>query len=524
MVVSDATAVRPDSVPVAALDEVDLVEAAATLTRILGAIEEYVYVGEFLADDSYRVLFAGPCRERFLGMPIDQALTAVWADYVHPADMDLFNAAHESAHTTGRLEAEYRLIGADGQVRWVRDRGQLRTEGGRRLLDGSVLDVTAMKSTQAALESAKAAAQHAAQLDPLTGVANRRSLLSCAAALTDGPVGVLMLDIDHFKNINDLHGHAGGDAVLVALAARLRENTRDSDSVFRMGGEEFLLLLRGLTDDNALREAAETIRRRIEREPIMFGGETIEVTVSIGATRSESLAGEFDGLLTTADRVLYAAKRSGRNRVCLASEEHETQDDGISDTTTLRLARAMACVGAPVNSSSYSHLAEVAQLGTRIARQLACPPQQVLRCRLAGLVHEVGKTQMQARRQSQPDPSKATKTDDIKTHPTVGEAIINSVPDLRPIALIVRQQHERYDGTGSPDGLTGDSIALEARVLAAANAWSAMTGARADRQALSPADALPELDRLSGTMLDPLVVQALTTALGDTQEEPPIGQ
>lgn len=511
MVVSDVAPPRPNSAPVAALDEVDLVEAAATLTRILGAIEEYVYVGEFLADDSYRVLFAGPCRERFLGMPIDQALTAVWADYVHPADMDLFNAAHESAHITGRLEVEYRLIGADGQVRWVRDRGQLRTEAGRRLLDGSVLDVTAMKSTQAALESAKAAAQHAAQLDPLTGVANRRSLLACAAGLNDGPVGVLMLDIDHFKNINDLHGHAGGDAVLVALAARLRENTRDSDSIFRMGGEEFLLLLPGLTDDNALREAAETIRLRIEREPIMFGGETIEVTVSIGATRSQSLDGEFDGLLTTADRVLYAAKRGGRNRVCLASEEHDTQDDLISDTTTLRLARAMACVGAPLHSPAYSHLAEVAQLATRIARQLACPPQQVLRCRLAGLVHEVGKTQMQARLRSQPDPSQPT--DDITAHPTVGEAIINSVPDLRSIALIVRQQHEHYDGTGHPDGLTGDSIALEARIIAAANAWSAMTRARTDRHALSPADALPKLDRLSGITLDPRVVQALKTAL-----------
>jgi len=253
-------------------------------------------------------------------------------------------------------------------------------------------------------------------------------------------------------------------------------------------------------------------------------GETIEVTVSIGATRSQSLAGEFDGLLTTADRVLYAAKRGGRNRVCLASEEHDTQDDLISDTTTLGLARAMAYVGAPLHSPAYSHLAEVAQLATRIARQLACPPQQVLRCRLAGLVHEVGKTQMQARLQSQPDPSEPTKTDDITAHPTVGEAIINSVPDLRPIAPIVRQQHEHYDGTGHPDGLTGDSIALEARIIAAANAWSAMTRARTDRHALSPADALPKLDRLSGTTLDPRVVQALKTALADMREDPPLGQ
>jgi PAS domain-containing protein len=113
------------------LDEIELAQAHATLTRILGAIEEYVYVGEFLLNDSYRVLFARPCRERFLGMPVEQARTAIWANYVHPSDMDVFDAAHEGAHTTGRLDAEYRLVGADGRVRWVRDRGRLRTEDGR---------------------------------------------------------------------------------------------------------------------------------------------------------------------------------------------------------------------------------------------------------------------------------------------------------------------------------------------------------------------------------------------------------
>jgi PAS domain-containing protein len=113
------------------LDEIELAQAHVTLTRILGAIEEYVYVGEFLLNDSYRVLFARPCRERFLGMPVEQARTAIWANYVHPSDMDVFDAAHEGAHTTGRLDAEYRLVGADGRVRWVRDRGRLRTEDGR---------------------------------------------------------------------------------------------------------------------------------------------------------------------------------------------------------------------------------------------------------------------------------------------------------------------------------------------------------------------------------------------------------
>src|SRR5450755_597254 len=193
-------------------DEMGLAQAHNTLKRVLGAIEEYVYVGEFLPDDSYRIVFAGPCRERFLGMSVDEARVAVWANYVHPLDMDVFNEAHHGAHQTGRLDVEYRIVGADGGVRWVRDRGRLSIENGRRMLDGSVLDVTAIKSARLALEAAKAEAQRVAQLDPLTGVWNRRSLEPRLTGLGNQPVGVLSIDIDNLKNINDLFGHAAGDA------------------------------------------------------------------------------------------------------------------------------------------------------------------------------------------------------------------------------------------------------------------------------------------------------------------------
>ncbi|MEO8966329.1 MAG: sensor domain-containing diguanylate cyclase [Solirubrobacteraceae bacterium] len=315
---------------VARIDEIDPVMAHETLTRILGAIEEYVYVGEFLPDDSYRVLFVGPCRERFLGMTVEQARTAVWADYVHPADMDVFDSAHEAAHTTGRLDVQYRLVGADGSVRWVRDRGRLRIEDGRRLLDGAILDVTAIKATQAALETAVAAARQAAQVDPLTGVWNRRSLDSQMTSLGNGPVGALMLDIDHFKAVNDRFGHAAGDAALIAAAIRLRETTPTSETVFRMGGDEFLLVLPGPLDDDALRDVAEALRDRFEHEPLMFKSHRLELTVSIGIARSEALSGDIDSLIVAADLGLYAAKRTGGNCVALSGgEANEELADAI---------------------------------------------------------------------------------------------------------------------------------------------------------------------------------------------------
>jgi diguanylate cyclase (GGDEF)-like protein len=205
-------------------------------------------------------------------MSLEESRTAVWADYVHPDDVDVFDEAHEGAHVTGRLDVEYRLVGADGRVRWVRDRGRMRLEGGRRFLDGSVLEVTAFKRAELALERARAHAHRLASIDPLTGVFNRRSLRARLDAASTGPVGVLSVDIDHFKHVNDLYGHAAGDAVLVAVAARLRAAVRQDDAVFRMGGEEFLVLLPALPDETALADIAESVRLRMAAEPVLAAG------------------------------------------------------------------------------------------------------------------------------------------------------------------------------------------------------------------------------------------------------------
>jgi two-component system cell cycle response regulator len=499
-------------------DAMGLAQAHNTLKRVLGAIEEYVYVGEFLPDDSYRLVFAGPCRERFLGMAIEAARVAVWADYVHPSDMDVFNRAHEGAHLTGRLDVEYRIVGADGAVRWVRDRGRLRAENGRRLLDGSVLDVTAIKSARLALETAKAEALRVAQTDPLTGAGNRRSLGPRLATLGNQPVGVLSVDIDNFKNINDLFGHAAGDTVLVCVATRLRETIREQDAIFRMGGEEFLVILPGLRDDTALLDVAEAIRHEIEIAAVAFSSERIELTASIGAARADSAAGATEPLLLAADRALYAAKRGGRNRVRLATPGGEPYDEIDSDCATLRLAQAMAAVASAAAGVDRGHLVDVSLLAARVARRLENPPAVILRCRLAGLLHDIGKIQVPASVRSNPGPLSDDEWTIMRSHPALGEALVAAVADLRPVAPIVRQHHERFDGDGYPDGLREDEILIEARILAAANTWIVSTTSRPHQPALGTEAALLELDRVAGSQLDPDVVTALKSVLAHPRE------
>jgi diguanylate cyclase (GGDEF)-like protein/putative nucleotidyltransferase with HDIG domain len=494
------------------LDEAALRAAHETLTRILGAIEEYVYTGELLAGGAYELVFAGPCREQFLGLTVEEAREAVWRHYVHPDDIELFDTAHEGSLVSGRLDVEYRLIGADGVLRWVRDRGRVREEHGRRFLDGSILDVTAVHLAQEQLKAARAEADRLAHVDHLTGTANRRSLSRVLADAGDELLGLLSIDLDRFKQVNDLYGHAAGDAVLVAVAGRLRAGVRHSDAVLRMGGEEFLVVLRGATDENQVLAAAEHLRRSVEAEPVVTGSERLAVTVSVGVALAPAGTPDVEAVLSRADEALYAAKRRGRNRVELASAEpagagrqHATGDD----TEALRVARALAITLGSFAPGWLEHLEAVSELSADVARQLGRTAGEVLRCRIAGLVHDVGKARVPQAIRDKPGPLEDAEWDAMRAHAELGAAMLEAVPELRLLSGIVRHHREWVDGGGYPAGLAGEAIPIEARIIGAADAWFALRTPRPYRPALSRADALAELHRAAGQRYDADVVAAL---------------
>ncbi len=169
-----------------------------------------------------------------------------------------------------------------------------------------------------ATDRAEAQLRRQASLDALTGIGNRRWLAdSLPASLRVGDT-VLCLDLDHFKQINDRHGHAGGDVVLVAVAELLRAGLRQDDCLARMGGEEFVLFLPELEEPQAL-QVAERLRAAIAGLAVSYRGQPIPVTTSIGIARCDRAGREWQYLHHIADMALYAAKRAGRNRVHLAA-------------------------------------------------------------------------------------------------------------------------------------------------------------------------------------------------------------
>ncbi|GAB7190001.1 hypothetical protein NUM3379_07070 [Kineococcus sp. NUM-3379] len=181
-----------------------------------------------------------------------------------------------------------------------------------------------LREQLAEIRELKERLQEEAVRDPLTGLHNRRHLVAAlAAAVRDpAPVGVVLLDVDHFKSVNDTHGHSAGDEVLCAVADTLRRLCREGDTVARYGGEEFVVLLPGADAVTALRRAEEVRRAcRATRVPVGPGpsGPALSVTVSAGVAVSAGAGGDATGLLREADAALYAAKASGRDRVVAAA-------------------------------------------------------------------------------------------------------------------------------------------------------------------------------------------------------------
>lgn len=165
-----------------------------------------------------------------------------------------------------------------------------------------------------------------ARVDSLTGVRNRLALTETAtqmlsqAGRSERPLGVLMIDADHFKSVNDRFGHAGGDKVLLALVGSIRATLRAGNAIGRVGGEEFVVL----APDTGLEQVlvlAERIRRTVESTPLLVDGHLLQLTVSIGAAVAKPGEHDVTGLLRRADAALYAAKRAGRNRVMAADPD-----------------------------------------------------------------------------------------------------------------------------------------------------------------------------------------------------------
>jgi len=359
----------------------------------------------------------------------------------------------------------------------------------------------------------------AARTDPLTGLLNRRGFEEAfeleleRARRGGGKLSVVIGDLDHFKHVNDRFGHHVGDRALARTSEILFEEKRRIDTVARLGGEEFALLVPDTADRRSFM-LAERLRLALREE---FVDDPVKVTVSFGVASFPEHGTTRQELLGAADDALYAAKELGRDRTVIYSKEVVgvlTPANGRNGARNEQLATVLALADALDirDARTARHSQTVARLAEITARELGLPEPTVEQVRLAGLLHDVGNIAVSNMLLSKPGPLSDAEWNEVRRHSEIGARILANAR-LGVIGQWVLAHHERVDGSGFPSGLSNNSIPLEARILAVADAFEAMTSERAHRPALSRDDAMRELRRNAGTQFDPGVVEVFVRAL-----------
>lgn len=383
------------------------------------------------------------------------------------------------------------------------------------LFAGALLAVTlffVFRASQARLSRQHRALMDATRRDALTGMLNHGAVVAAladeveSARGSDGRIGVALVDVDNFRLLNRTHGHEAGDQVLLNVS-RLVASV-GSDAIFaRYGPDEFLIVRAGATPA-AMEAMANDLRRGLEAVSVRFGeSEELPITVSVGVSAHPDHAQAVTELLSAATVALSEAKASGGDtvRVAAVGEEERVMAGSLDVLQGLVIA---------VDTKDHytkRHSEDVARYATFLARRIGLDEEMLDTIRLAGLLHDVGKIGI-------PDvvlrkPSKLTDEEYsmFQQHVALGDAIVRDVPNVEIVRAGIRHHHERWDGSGYLTGLAGEEIPVIGRILAVADAFSAMTTTRPYRKAMSVAEALKRLGDAAGTQLqEELVIEFIT--------------
>lgn len=328
--------------------------------------------------------------------------------------------------------------------------------------------------------------------DALTGLGNRRRLMRDLDEEFGAPGGIarqalVIFDLDGFKAYNDSFGHLAGDALLARLGARLRLAVGEDGRAYRLGGDEFCVVMHAKEGSFEVGVAATAAALREH-------GNGFHITSSFGTVIVPDEANDAERALLLADERMYAEKNSRRGSAGMQMRDVLLQ--------TLREADPRLALNAD----------GIGDLARAVARELRMSSEDLDEVVRAAELHDVGKVAVPDVILAKPAPLDDKEWEFIRGHTIVAERILGAAPALRPIARLVRSSHERWDGIGYPDGLTGEEIPLGARIVHVCSAFVAMTSERPYASARTEDAAIEELRRCAGSQFDPRVVEAFVAA------------
>ncbi|MCX7668192.1 MAG: diguanylate cyclase, partial [Atribacterota bacterium] len=337
--------------------------------------------------------------------------------------------------------------------------------------------------------------------DTLTGLYNRfffQEELRRLDVPRQLPLSIIMGDVNNLKLINDAFGHEAGDELLRTIALVLLRSCRKEDIVARWGGDEFLIVL-PKTPSEVAREVIERIRRLCQEESER-AGKNIPLSISLGCATKEKKEEAIQDIISEAESRMYRNKlvesRSARSVLIVSLERSLWEISEETEVHSQRLKNIALKMGAVLGLSD-------AELDT---------------LELLARLHDLGKLGGSRAILSKPGPLTEKEWEEMKRHPEIGYRIAQASPELLPVAEGILTHHERFDGSGYPQGLRGEEIPLVARIIAIVDAFDAMTSIRPYRRPLTREEAFQEIRRNAGTQFDPFLVEVFFKVMGGIDE------
>jgi diguanylate cyclase (GGDEF)-like protein len=375
------------------------------------------------------------------------------------------------------------------------------------------------KESAVAIENAQIYehAKEQADMDGLTGLHNHRSFQDCYnreiehCALSGDDFSLLFIDLDFFKTYNDIYGHAMGDEILKEVGRIIKTSIRETDIGARYGGDEFAVILRQSTGEEA-RIVGERIRGKIET-CMKDKGITLTCSIGIACWRVDGVA--RDAIIQAADKAVYAAKQTGRNKIVMASEIDTAattlpEKVAVPDNNAAidNIVFSLASTVDARDHYTFGHSKVVCKHAAELAKAIGYDAAGIRRIRAAALLHDIGKLSLPDSILTKRGPLTDDEWEMIKHHPELALDIIKYIVGLRDCIDAILYHHERYDGQGYPKGLKGKDIPLDARIMAIADAYDAMKSERNYKErGMTEDEALTELMRCSGTQFDPELIE-----------------
>ncbi|MCF8011799.1 MAG: diguanylate cyclase [Clostridiales bacterium] len=363
-----------------------------------------------------------------------------------------------------------------------------------------------------------------ANTDYLTGLYNHRYLQEGLGYYFNNekyvPLSLIIIDIDNFKDYNDIYGHLKGDDLINSISQVIKENTPGTSFSARYGGDEFAIVLPEF-DSSEADKIAENIRKKIEG----YGFNTNEykhikkITVSCGIASRHYRANTSQEVIKNADQALYKAKSLNKNRVELYSSifddllktvEEEEVNLIYSFHTLLRVINAK-------DKYTYGHSERVMEYSFKIGIKSGLDKEDLTLLRYAAFLHDIGKIEIDRNLLNKPTNLNDQEFKIFKNHCRWGYDILKAVPHLNRAAEIILYHHENYNGSGYLAGLRGEEIPLLSRIIRIADSYDAMTSSRPYRNAIPEQKALDEIKRGSGTMYDPDLVKLFVEQISDKE-------